>query len=125
MKPPVDAPTSRQTRPARSIAERVERGRELVAPAADVRLRRRDLDRRRGIDEVAGLAVEAGAVALPHPDLAGEHERLGAAARLDQPAIDEQLVEPDRAVAFDDWRRDSPAYRGTARCTRAHRRGAA
>ena len=41
MKPPVDAPTSRQTRPAGIDPERVERRRELVAAAADVRLRAR------------------------------------------------------------------------------------
>ena len=95
MKPPVEAPTSRQTRPVGIDPERVERGRELVPAAADVRIGRVHADRRRGIHEVAGLAVEPRRVALPHPHLAGHHERLRAAARLGQPALDEQLVEPD------------------------------
>ena len=75
--------------------ERIERGGELVAAAADVRLRDVDLDVGRRVDQVAGLAVVPGGVALPHPDLAGQHERLRAAPRLDQPALDEQLIEPD------------------------------
>ena len=38
VKPPVDAPTSRRDEPGRVDPERVERGRELVAAAADVRI---------------------------------------------------------------------------------------
>ena len=34
-------------------------------------------------------------IALAHADLAGEHECLRTRARRDQPALDEQLVEPD------------------------------
>ena len=95
MKPPVEAPTSSATWPRRVDPERVERGRELVPASADVRLWRGDRDRRVGGDEVARLAVAARGVALPHPDLAGQHERLGARARVGQPALDQQLVESD------------------------------
>ena len=75
--------------------EGVERRGQLVAAAADVRLGRRDGHRRARIDEIARLAVVPGGIALPHPDLAGQHERLRPAARLDQAALDEQLVEAD------------------------------
>ena len=81
--------------PGRVDPERVERGGELVAASADVGLGRVDADGGRRVDQVARFAVEAGGVALPHPDLAGQHQRLRAAARLDQPTLHEQLVEPD------------------------------
>ena len=94
MKPPVEAPTSSAVSPVGIDLEGVEGGRELVPAAADVRLRAGDLDRGRGIERVAGFVVEARRVAVPDPHLAGEHERLRAAARLDQAALDEQLIEP-------------------------------
>ncbi len=75
--------------------ERIEGRCELVAAAADIRLRRVDRDRGGRIDEIARLAIEPCRVALPHPDLAGEDQRLRTGARLDQTALDEQLVEPE------------------------------
>ena len=45
MKPPVEAPTSRQTRPDDVDREGRERGRELVAAARDVRGPLLDLER--------------------------------------------------------------------------------
>ena len=75
--------------------EGVQAGGELVATAADVGLGGVDLDARRRVDQVAGLAIVPGGIALPHPDLARQHEGLGATPRLDQPALHEQLIEPD------------------------------
>ena len=75
--------------------EGVERGGQLVAAAADVRVRLGDRDRRVRGDQVARLAVVPRRVALPHPDRAGQHQRLGTAARLGQAALDQQLVEAD------------------------------
>ena len=42
-----------------------------------------------------GFPVVTRRVTLPHPDLAVQHQRLGATPRLDQPALHEQLIEPD------------------------------
>ena len=81
--------------PARVDPEGIERGGELVAAPADEGLGLVHIDVGGRRDQVAGLAVVTGGVALPHPDLAGQHERLRAAARLDQPALHEQLVEAD------------------------------
>ena len=123
MKPPVEAPTSRHDQPGRVDLERVERGRELVAAAADVRVAAAATAT--GVSAASrspGLRSRARRVALPHPDLAGQDERLGPAARLDQPALDEQLVEPDACRRLARSMRGSPAYRGTARFTRTHRR---
>ena len=43
--------------------------------------------------EIAALAVAPRGVALAHADLAREHERLGAGARLGEAALHEELVE--------------------------------
>ena len=95
VKPPVEAPTSRQTRPAGSIPNASSAAASLCPPrltygsgsvTASGRVRR---------DQVARLAVEAGRVAVPHPDLAGQDQRLRPAPRLGQAALDEQLVQPD------------------------------
>ena len=94
MKPPVDAPTSSADAARRVDLEGVERGRELVPAAADVRLGRHDRERRVRRQQVAGLPVVARRVALADADLAAEHERLGAGPRFDKAALDEQLVEP-------------------------------
>ena len=81
--------------PGRVDPERVERGGELVAAAADVRLRLGHRDRHAAIDEVAGLPVEPGGVAVAHADPPAEEQRLGTCAAGRQPAIDDQLVETD------------------------------
>ena len=67
-------------RSRRVDAECVEGRGELVAPSADVRAgfdhRHRDVH----CDEVPSLAIEAGRVTLPHSDLAGHDQGLGATA---------------------------------------------
>ena len=93
MKPPVDAPTSRQTRP-RVDLERIEGGGKLVAAARDVWVAD-EVHRRPWIDEIAGLPVPSRCVPLADAHLAGQHERLRTSARLDQAALDEELVELD------------------------------
>ena len=67
-------------------AERVERIRELVSGARDVRRRRLDLERRVVGELLAGLRVPG------HEP--GHDERLRLGARLGEPALDEQHVEP-------------------------------
>ena len=86
MKPPVDAPTSRQRSPPGTTPKRVERVRELLAAARDVA--RRPLDGELGVlvDLLARLGVAG--------DAAGEHERLRLRARLGEPALHQQHVEP-------------------------------
>ena len=81
MNPPVDAPTSTATSPRRVDGEGVERGDQLVRPPADPLAPAGDRDRGLPADEVARLEVVPGAIALAHPDLPGQHERLGAGAR--------------------------------------------
>ena len=84
VKPPVDAPTSRQSSPARVDAERVERVRELVARARDVRRRPLDLERRRVVDLLAGLRVaghEPGHHEAPVPAPGSRRGRARRAAR--------------------------------------------
>ncbi len=95
MKPPVEAPTSSAIRPAGSISNASSAAASLCPPRLTYGRRFRDGQWRVRRDQVARLAVEAGRVALPHPDLARQHQRLRPTARLDQPALDEQLVEPD------------------------------
>ena len=53
MKPPVEAPTSRQSRPATSIAERLERVLQLGATAGDVARPRVDDQARVRLDQLA------------------------------------------------------------------------
>ena len=90
--------------PARVDLERIQRRRQLVATATDIGLRFGHADGRVRGDHVARLAVVPGSVALPHPDRAGQHERLRTAARLDQSALDEQLIEPDALdLRFGRW----------------------
>ena len=73
--------------------ERVEGRGELVAPAADVRIALDEPDREIGIDQVAGLPIEPGAVAGPGPDLAREDQSLRPGAAVRQAALDDELVE--------------------------------
>ena len=85
MKPPVEAPTSRQSSPAGSIAERVERVRELLAPARDEPRPALDHELDGLVDLLARLRV-----ARHEP---GEDQRLRLRAALGEPALDEQHVE--------------------------------
>ena len=101
MKPPVEAPTSSATSPAGSISNASSAAASLWPPRLTYGAGSVTASGRVGRDQVARLAVEAGGVALPHPDLAGQHQRLRPAPRLDQPPLDEQLVEPD---ARQPWR---------------------
>ena len=86
MKPPVEAPTSRQSLPAGSTRQQLERVGELLAAARDEPRRPLDLERDRLVELGAGLVVAR------HE--AGDHERLRLAARLREAALHEQHVEP-------------------------------
>ena len=93
MKPPVDAPTSRQTRPAGSISNASSAAASLWPPRLTYGSRSATRDGRVSGEQVARLQVRARGVALAHPDLAGEDERLGLRPRLGQAALDEELVQ--------------------------------
>jgi hypothetical protein len=71
----------------------VEGRSELVPATTDVRVTFRQRERRRCVEEVTRLAVEAGGIALPHPDPTCEHERLGLRPRLGEAPLDEELIE--------------------------------
>ena len=86
MNPPVDAPTSRQSLPAGSSGSQLERVGELLAAAGDEARRPLDLERDRLVELGARLVV-------PRHE-AGDHESLRLAARLREPALHEQNVEP-------------------------------
>ena len=79
--------------PDRLDPEDVEGGSQLEAAPRYEGRRSRDLHVDRLFDEVAGLAVGAGLLALPDSDLAGEDERLGPSPRVYEAAFDQQLVE--------------------------------
>ena len=90
VKPPVEAPTSRQSRPSSVDPERLERVVELDPAARD--------EARAGVDEQIGLGLDqlAGpqrdrAVAAD-PDLARPHRAGGRRARREQPALGENRV---------------------------------
>ena len=69
--------------PGRIDAERVERGGELVAAAADVRLRRRrPRSSSSGSTRSPAFRSSRAPIAEPDPDLAAEDQRLGTGARL-------------------------------------------
>ena len=85
MKPPVDAPTSRQSSTSRVDAGRIERVRELLPSPRDVR-------RRRGDREVGRLVHLLARLLVPGNE-AREHERLRLRAALGEPALDQQHVQ--------------------------------
>ena len=72
--------------PGHVEVERVERVRELLAPARDEARARRDLERRRLLDLLAGLLVALHA--------SGEDERLRLRAALREAALDKEDVQP-------------------------------
>ncbi len=135
VKPPVEAPDVEADQTRRVDPEGVERGRELVAAAADTYGSRSTTAIVRGrVDEVAGLAVEPRRVALPHPDLAGQDQRLrpapasrpgraprgagrGASGRTCGRRCGQRCGQTCRSGSC----RRSPAYRGTPRFAAAHR----
>ena len=90
MKPPVEAPTSRQRLPAGRDAERVERRRELDAAAGHPRVvGRDDLDGDLGGERLARL-VDPLAVD-PHDP--GQYQALGPCPRRGKLPLDEELIE--------------------------------
>ena len=124
VKPPVDAPTSRQVQPGRVDRERVERRRQLVAAPRDVRLRAIDRRRDRRIDEVARTSGRAAPrrPRRPGPGRPGRAPGRGCASRRGR-----ARRAAGRAAGAAPGRPGSsprsPAYRGTARHRPAGRRG--
>ena len=88
MKPPVEAPTSRQMRSFTIERELVERGRKLDAAARHVRVLGRGLDGRRSGNLFGGFAQRHAVGA----DQACGNRRLGAGAAFKQAAGDQQPI---------------------------------
>ena len=104
MKPPVEAPTSRQRSSDGIDREGGERRRQLLAAARDERRPEIDVEPGVGTHVRAGLGHDL--VVDAHP--AREHQGLCAAAALDEAAFGEQDVEADHArsvAAFPEQRR--------------------
>ena len=91
MKPPVDAPTSRQTIRLRR-SQMIQRARQLIAAAADVRHALEQLHPRIRGHAVAWLVAPSAHSTMHLP---GDDQRLRLFARLRQPAFDQQLIEAD------------------------------
>ena len=119
MKPPVDAPTSTATSPAGSMSKASRAAISLWAPRLTHSLPAASDTGAAAVHEIPGLEVVPGAVALPHPHLPGQHQRLGTRPRRDETPLHEELVEAD---ALRGGGRHGP-YRGTARVTRAYQTG--
>ena len=95
VKPPVEAPASRQTSPAGSIPKASSAAAQLVAAAAARTARARSTAIGRSpVDEIAGLPVEPGRIARAGADLAGQDQRLGA-GRDCRPGRDRRRAGPD------------------------------
>ena len=124
MKPPVDAPTSRQTRSAGSISNASSAAASLWPPRLTYGSRSARAIGRVSGEQVARLQVRARGVALAHPDLAGEDRvpgpssssRRGRARRGAGPGA---VGTPCRGRSASQSR--SRPYRGTARFTADHR----
>ena len=86
MKPPVEAPTSTQSRPSTSISNASSAFRELLSSARDERRRPLDAELDVLVDQLAGLLVAR--------DEAGQHERLRLAPGLREAFLDQEHVEP-------------------------------
>ena len=86
MNPPVEAPTSAQSRPSTSTAKRFQRSGELLSSARD--------ERRRPLDPQLRLLVHLlpGLVVARHEP--GEDECLGLAPALGEAFLHEEDVEP-------------------------------
>ena len=95
MKPPVEAPTSSAVIPVGSIPNASSAAASLWPPRLTYGSGAVTSTVAARIDRVAGLEITSCPVAVADPHLAREHERLGTASRLDQPALDEQLIEPN------------------------------
>ena len=113
MKPPVDAPTSSAAAPSTSIAERVERARELQPAARDVPRGLRDLDRRlRGAARPACVTTHAADAHLAGEDRGLRLLARGEVARLSERDVGSAVVvmaaRPSRAQS-------APAGRGPRR----------
>ena len=100
MKPPVEAPTSRQSSPATSSPKASSACGELLAAARDEAGAGGDLELRALVDLLARLRMSLHA--------AGEHERLRLRAALGQPALDEQHVQALLGAHGESVPRDSP-----------------
>ena len=94
MKPPVQAPTSRQTRSRGSTRERVEGPGQLLAAARHVRRRLVQADRHVTGHEVARFAVATGTVTVPDAHAPGQQEGLRLGPARDEAAGDDELVQP-------------------------------
>ena len=92
MKPPVEAPTSRQSRPLGIDAELGQRRLELEAAARDVAAAALDLDPDVVGHHLPGLQRLLAAAA--DPDLAGADRGRGGGPRRQQAALGDQRVEP-------------------------------
>ena len=86
MKPPVDAPTSRQSRPVTSIAKASSAFASLCPARETYGGGALDLEVRSLVDLLARFRVARHA--------SGHDERLRLRARLREPALDEQDVKP-------------------------------
>ena len=86
MKPPVDAPTSRQRKPSGDRSEGLERVLELLTAAGDVA--------RGPLDDEVGVLVNLLSRLLMPGNSPGEHKRLRLRAGLGEPALHQQDVEP-------------------------------
>ena len=120
VKPPVEAPR-RGRQPRRVDPERVERGRELVTAAADVRVLLREAHRERRLDEIARLPVQ--------PARRRRRPTRTLPARISAWARARVSARPRSTRSWSSrwrggvrWSRGSPGYRGTAAFAAAHRR---
>ena len=102
--------------------EGVERGGQLVPATTHVRVRLGHRDGRIRGDQVTGLSVVPGGVAVPYPDRPRQHERLRSAACTARARARPAAGRAGHAGPSA-WRptRGSPADRGTARFTGTHR----
>ena len=95
MNPPVEAPTSRQTRPATSTSKRSRAAASLSPPRDDERRPRRDLDGRVFGDSGPGLVDDLAGDA----HLARHHRATGLLPAGEEATGSEQLIEAHRGEA--------------------------